>query len=176
MNVETIAEYKISSNTHKLASQLLTDSFPDYPTGRSCYKLLPQFRCFTWIEDELVAQVGIEHRGITNKSIPVRIFGLIDLCVASAHQRKGIATRLLQQIETLGKAYEMDFLLLFADDARLYNRNGYQRVDNCCRWMKVDEHRTLGMAEEQLADCMMVKPIGKKEWQNGTVDLLGYLF
>lgn len=176
MNIETVAEYKISSNTHKLANQLLTESFPDYPSERSYYKLLPQFRCFVWIDNELVAQVGVEHRVITNQNIPVRIFGLIDLCVTSSHQGKGIATHLLQQIETLGKACEVDFLLLFADNARLYNRSGYRQVDNCCRWVKVDEHQTLGIAEERLSDCMMVKPIGTKEWQDGTVDLLGYLF
>jgi len=42
--------------------------------------------------------------------------------------------------------------------------------------MKIDEHQTLGMGEESLSDCMMVKQLGEQTWQNGIVDLLGYLF
>lgn len=65
---------------------------------------------------------------------------------------------------------------MFADDHRLYTDNGYRRVTNLCRWMMIDEHQTLGIAEKSLADCMMVKQIGTQPWQDGRVDLLGYLF
>jgi hypothetical protein len=38
------------------------------------------------------------------------------------------------------------------------------------------EHQIIGIGEESMADCMMVKKLGDKKWQDGIVDLLGYLF
>jgi GNAT superfamily N-acetyltransferase len=176
MQIEIVPEYKISDNVHKIANRLLVESFPDYPLNRSYYKLLPQFRYLVWVSDNLVAQVGIEHRVISNAGIPVQIFGLIDLCVAPSYRSQKIATKLLQQVEGLGKTSKVDFLVLFADNSRLYTENGYQQVTNLCRWMKVDEHQIIGIGEESMADCMMVKKLGDKKWQDGIVDLLGYLF
>jgi GNAT superfamily N-acetyltransferase len=176
MLIEVVPEYKISNGVHKIVNQLLVESFPDYPLDRSYYKLLPQFRYLVWKDDNLIAQMGIEHRVITNTGIPARIFGLIDLCVASSYRSQKIATTLLQQIEEVGRMSRIDFLVLFADDSRLYAENGYQRVANLCRWMKIDEHQTCGVGEESLSDCMMVKQLGEQIWQNGIVDLLGYLF
>jgi GNAT superfamily N-acetyltransferase len=176
MLIEIVPEYKLSSDVRKLVNRLLVASFPDYPLDRSYYKLLPQFRYLVWKDENLIAQMGIEHRVITNTGIPARIFGPIDLCVASTYRSQKIATLLLQLIEELGRTSKIDFLVLFADDSRLYTQNGYQRVANLCRWMKIDEHQTLGVGEESLSDCMMVKQLGEQIWQNGIVDLLGYLF
>ncbi len=176
MRVETVAEYNIPSNVHKLINHLLVRSFPDYPLERSYYKLLPQFRYLVWMGENLIAHMGIEHRIITNTSIPVQIFGLIDLCVAPQYRSQKIATTLLQHIEVLGRSSTIDFLVLFADDHRLYTANGYHRVANLCRWMMVDEHQTIGVTEQSLSDCMMVKQIAAQTWRDGMVDLLGYLF
>lgn len=176
MRIEILPEYKLSHHVHKLANRLLVESFSDYPPNRSYYKLLPQFRYLVWADENLIAQVGIEHRVITNTGIPAQIFGLIDLCVASSYRSRNIATTLLQQVEELGRTSTIDFLMLFADDSRLYAKNGYRRVSNICRWMKVDEHQTLDIGEESLSDCMMIKQIGEQTWRDGRVDLLGYLF
>lgn len=176
MSVETVAEYKIPSNVYKLINHLLIRSFPNYPSERSYCKLLPQFRYLVWMGENLIAHMGIEHRVITNTNIPVQIFGFIDLCVDSQYRSQKIATTLLQQIEVLGRSSRIDFLVLFADDHRLYTVNGYHRVANLCRWMMVDEHQTIGVTEQSLSDCMMVKPIATQMWQDGLVDLLGYLF
>lgn len=176
MKIEAVVEYKISSNIRSHINQLLQQSFPDYPLERSYYKQLPQFRYLVWLGESLIAHVGIEHRVITNGNVPVRIFGLIDLCVDPQYRSQGIATTLLQQIEKLGKASSIDFLVLFADNHRLYTTNGYQRVGNVCRWLMIDEHQILGIAERSLADCMMVKQIAERIWRDGIVDLLGYLF
>ena len=176
MRIETLSEYEISDDVQKLANRLLIESFSDYPLERSYYKLLPQFRYLVWAGEKLIAQMGVEHRVITNTGVPARIFGLIDLCVASPYRGQKIATTLLQQLEKLGRTSKVDFLILFADDSRLYIENGYQRVTNLCRWMKVDEHQTIDIGEESMADCMMIKQIGMQKWQDGKVDLLGYLF
>lgn len=120
--------------------------------------------------------MGIEHRVITNTGIPARIFGIIDLCVDPQYRSQKLATTLLQQAEALGRSNAIDFLVLFADDHRLYAANSYQRVTNTCRWIMIDEHSTIGVAERSLADCMMVKQIAARTWQEGLVDMLGYVF
>lgn len=176
MLIELIPEYKISDDVHKFANRLLVESFPDYPLERSYYKLLPHFRYLVWEDNNLIGQMGIEHRVINNTGITSRIFGLIDLCVTPSYRSQRIATKLLEQVEELGKTSKIDFLILFADDARLYHQNGYQKVTNFCRWMKVSEHQIIGVGEESMADCMMIKQIGGQIWQTGKVDLLGYLF
>jgi hypothetical protein len=168
MPIEIVPEYKLSNDVREIINQLLVASFPDYPLVRSYYKLLPQFRYLVWEGENLIAQMGIEHRVINNSGIPVRIFGLIDLCVASSYRSQSvsigesqkIATTLLQQIEELGRTSKIDFLVLFGDDDRLYAENGYQRVANICRWLKVDEHQIIGVGERSLSDCMMVKQLG----------------
>jgi GNAT superfamily N-acetyltransferase len=176
MRIENILEYEISSDVNKLIIELLVDSFPSSPLDRSYYKILPQFRYLVWVEDNLIGHMAIEHRVINNSGTPARIFGIIEMCVASAYRSQKIATTLLQQIEELAIKSNVDFLMTFADDHRLYTRNGYQRVTNICRWMKVHEHQTTGIDERTMSDCMMVKLIGSQSWQEGTVDLLGYLF
>lgn len=176
MHIQTIAEYEINHDLHQKINQLLLQSFPGYPSDRSYYKQLPQFRCLAWQTGDLIAQVGIEHRVIANSDVPMRIFGLIDLCVAPQWRSQKIGTTLLQQVEQLGQASNIDFLILFADDHRLYAKNGYRQVANLCRWMMIDEHKTLGIAEKSLADCIMIKQVGAQPWRDGMIDLLGYLF
>jgi GNAT superfamily N-acetyltransferase len=142
MRIETIPEYEISRDVNQLIIRLLVDSFPSFPPDRSYYKILPQFRYLVWADEKLIAHMAIEHRVITNTGIPARIFGVIEVCVASPYRGQKIATTLLQQIEKLGRTSKVNFLMTFADDHRLYAENGYQRVANICRWMKVDEHQT----------------------------------
>ncbi|WP_310482864.1 hypothetical protein [Chamaesiphon sp. VAR_48_metabat_403] len=73
-------------------------------------------------------------------------------CLFLSIRSQKIATTLLQQIDELGKTSKIDFLVLFADDSRLYDENGYQRVANICRWMKVDEHQIIGFGGEIVID------------------------
>jgi hypothetical protein len=92
MQIELVPEYKLSSDVHNLANRLLLASFPNFPLVRSYYKRLPQFRYLVWENENLIAHMGIEHRVITNTGIPARIFGVIDLCVASSYRSQKIAT------------------------------------------------------------------------------------
>jgi GNAT superfamily N-acetyltransferase len=88
--------------------------------------------------ENLIAHMGIEHRVITNTSIPVQIFGLIDLRVAPQYRLQKIATTLLEHIEVLGRASTIDFLVLFAEDHRPYTKNGYHQIST--RFMTVYMH------------------------------------
>lgn len=175
MKIEIVAEHKVDQGVHKQLYSLLGQSFPDYPE-RSYYKLLPQFRYLVWAGDKLVAQMGVEHRVINMDGHCVRVFGIIDLCVAPEYRIRKIATTLLRQVEALAQSSDVDFLILFANDHRLYHSNGYDRVVNVCRYVMVNEHQTLGIGERSFEECMMVKPIRHKKWQDGLVDMLGYVF
>ena len=43
--------------------------------------------------------------------------------------------------------------------------------------MKIGNHGTVGLATNQpLADVIMVKAIGSREWPDGDIDLLGHVF
>ena len=70
----------------------------------------------------------------------------------------------------------MDFIILFADDDRVYTRNGWRRAGNLCTWVKIHEHTTLGLATAAQTNALMVKAIGPRAWPEGEVDLLGHLF
>ena len=70
----------------------------------------------------------------------------------------------------------MNFVILFADDSRLYRRNGWVPAANPCSWLKINSHRTLGLAIAQDTNALMVKAIGEQAWPEGEVDLLGHLF
>ncbi|WP_249931559.1 hypothetical protein [Rossellomorea marisflavi] len=71
----------------------------------------------------------------------------------------------------------IDFLLLFADDKGLYLKNEYRSVMNECTWLKIDNenHKSLGLGMEVMNELMM-KEIGNVKWENGCLDLLGYLY
>ena len=76
----------------------------------------------------------------------------------------------------LARACELDFVILFADDDRLYTRNGWARAANPCTWVKIHDHTTLGLATAQDTKALMVKATGQEAWPGGDVDLLGHLF
>jgi GNAT superfamily N-acetyltransferase len=155
---------------------LLRACFPGYPL-RSYFKLPPHERYLATLGDAVVAQAGIEHRVIRVGDLVVKVLGIVDMCVGEPHRSRGIATSLLTEIKLHGRRCGVDFIVLFADKHELYLRAGWALVDNRCSWVKIDEHRTLGMTTEtSLADCMMVHALGDRMWPPGDVDLLGHVF
>jgi hypothetical protein len=106
----------------------------------------------------------------------VRTFGVSDLCVRKSERSRGLAGRLLAEVTELACSCEIDFVILFADDDRLYTRNGWARAGNPCSWLKVHDHTTLGLAAAEDTNSLMVKVIGRQAWPEGEVDLLGHLF
>lgn len=121
--------------------------------------------------------MGVEFRVFRVDDEVVRVFGVVDLCVDEGERSQGLASRLLRQLTEIAGGCRVDFVVLFAHDDRLYLRNGWVHVANGCSWVKIDSHRTLGLASnESLADVMMVKAIGSPEWPHGDIDLLGHVF
>ncbi|MEV5788034.1 GNAT family N-acetyltransferase [Streptomyces sp. NPDC052287] len=174
MKIETKAEHEIDSITHQKLCELLKSCFPEYPS-RTYYKQLPHLRYLAWEEEVLIAQVGIDHRMIRSGDTPLRVFGIIDLCVTSSTRSRGLASNILTQIESMACSSRVDALLLFADDPRVYLANGYRKVSNRVKWLMINDHETLGITEKPLGE-MMVKMLSDDPWDEGVVDLLGYLF
>ena len=173
--VRQVAEAEIGQDVSQQLQALLQASFPGYPS-RSYYKLPPHFRYLAETGDAVVAQVGVELRMIRVGGHVFRTFGVADLCVTERERSHGLASRLLTEVTELARACAVDFVILFADDDRLYLRNGWARAANTCSWLKIHEHRTVGLATAVPTGALLVKAIGSRDWPAGDVDLLGYLF
>jgi len=173
--ISRVAEAEIPAGLLHQVQALLQMCFPGYPS-RAYFKLPPHFRYLAMAGGELVGQVGVELRVIRVGSSVLRTFGVVDLCVRGSERSRGLAGRLLAEVTELARSCKMDFVILFADDDRLYIRNGWARAANPCSWLKIDEHATLGLATAEDTGALMVKQIGQHTWPEGEVDLLGHLF
>ncbi len=176
ITVVRVAEAQISADLSRHLQSLLQTCFPGYPS-RSYFKLPPHFRYLaTMSGGDVAAQMGVELRVIRVGDHVVRTFGVVDLCVKESERSRGLAGRLLAEVTEFARSAGMAFIVLFADDDRLYARNGWARVRNRCSWVRIDEHATLGLAIRADPGAMMVKAIGEQTWPEGDVDLLGHLF
>src|ERR1700759_4385253 len=170
-----MAEAEIPADVIQQTQALLQACFPGYP-DRAYFKLPPHFRYLVAAGGELVGQMGVELRVIRVGEIVLRTFGVVDLCVRESQRSQGLAARLLAEVTEHARSCGMDFVILFADDDRVYTRTGWARAANRCTWLKINEHRTLGLATAQDMGALMVKRIGSRPWPEGDVDLLGHLF
>jgi GNAT superfamily N-acetyltransferase len=177
MQICLVDEFRIERGQAAEIRQLLAASFPDweFTRHRNYFKQLPPRRMLAMEGTRLVGQLGLEHRVVSTTTGPASIFGIIDLCVDPSTRRQGFARRLLQEVEKLGRRTGIEFLVLFAEDPRIYHQQGFIRAANPLRWMRIHEHETLGIAEQPL-DELMVKPLTERTWPGGLVDLLGYQF
>jgi GNAT superfamily N-acetyltransferase len=176
ITVIRVAEAEIGSDLSGRLQSLLQTCFPGYPS-RSYFKLPPHFRYLAMTgSGGVAAQMGVEFRVIRVGDIVVRTFGVVDLCVRESQRSRGLAGRLLAEVTGLARSCGMAFIVLFADDDRLYARNGWARVTNRCSWVRIDDHVTLGLARRADPGAMMVKALGGQAWPEGDVDLLGHLF
>lgn len=176
MQIQRLEEFLISSTIHQQIAQLLVDCFSEYPHQRSYLKQQPSFRYLVWEANQLIAHLGVEHRKIRVADSVCSIFGVADLCVHQAHQSQKIASTLLSQLEQLGQDNGIDFIVLTSGEHQFYQKNGFNLVQNTCRWLMINEHQTLGVAHRRIEESLMVKTLGDKPWKSGLVDFLGHIF
>ncbi len=176
MQIVCTSEWDIGAPVHTDITALRNACFPDHQQDRSYYKQLPHFRYLVYDAHQLVGHMGVDHRVISVGGTVLRIFGVIDLCVAASHRRHGIAQHLLATLTTYAHACTVDFLFLLADDQRVYTHTGFVAVSHYCSWLRIDDHTNYGVAVQALANEVMVKPIGATAWPDGPIDLLGYRF
>ena len=169
-------EYNLTQGETTQLNDLLKTSFPGLFENRIYMKQLPHFRLLVKNNDKIIAQTGVDYRVVRVGDKVFRVFGVIDLCVESSFRKRKIAEKLLDEVFSLIKKNYGDFIVLFADDHRLYKRLGYQLKKNKCTWLGVDEHKTVGIIEDVLDDCLMVKEVSGQKWPEGKFDMLGYLY
>src|SRR5262249_9331249 len=176
ITVIRVAEAEIGADLSRRLQSLLQACFAEYP-GRSYFKLPPHFRYVAMTgRGDVAAQMGVEFRVIRVGGTVLRTFGVVDLCVTESQRSRGLAGTLLAELTELARSCEMDFIVLFADDPRVYARHGWARVTNRCSWVRIHDHVTLGLARQEDPGAMMVKALGEQPWPEGDVDLLGHLF
>lgn len=172
-----VAEHALTRHDQDELQALLRTCFPDQLSERIWFKQLPNFRLLTYEGDRLVAQVGVEHRIVQNGDRRLRpVFGVVDLCVHPDHRNRGLADALLARLEGLASEHNVTYVVLFADDDRVYRKRGYRHVSNEVKFLGIDDGNTVGILEGSFPDIMLVKEMGKPPWPDGPVDLLGYLF
>ncbi|MCA1031193.1 GNAT family N-acetyltransferase [Bacillus timonensis] len=179
MRIEQIFEYDIDAQLKMKLQQLLIECFTDeYPKTRIYFKQIPHFRFLVFDDNnQLVGQVGLDYRVMNLNGRPITVIGVIDLCVSKNNRFQGIGTLLLKKIEGFCAGKSIDFILLFADNKKLYTNAGFKSVNNECRWLKIDDESqtTYGIGDERIHE-LMIKEVGKIKWEDGKVDLLGYLY
>ena len=174
MNV--VHEHQIRPEIGKAILALLGAGFPGFFTDRIYFKQVPHWRVLAWHDQELVGQVGVDHRVIRVGNEARHIFGIVDLCVKSSMRGHGIGAMLLEVVEQRGRDGGVQHIVLFADDPRLYERQGFTKIETQVAYLAINERQNLGVQHRDLSDCMMAKDLGDQTWPDGAVDLLGYLF
>lgn len=177
--VKQIVDYDINGKVKAEIQELLCECFgDDYPDDRIYFKQIPHFRYLVHNEDQrLVGHVGVDYRVMNLKDEPINVLGIIDLCVSKGSRSLGIGSQLLFEVERFSDGRNIDFLLLFAYDPSLYEKNGFQSVSNQCTWMKINDQNqtTRGIGTETINE-IMIKQLGTKKWSSGHLDMLGYLY
>ena len=177
LEIELVDEFRISRPVRRELQHLLHECFPDFFETRIYAKQVPNFRILVRREGILIGQSAIDYRVMAIDGISVPVFGIVDLCVTESLRSQGIGTRILQRVEGLARECEIEFLVLFADDHRLYyERRGFTSCDCVCRWLGIDEHKSLGLLSEKLGDILMLKSMKGRIPSFQSLDLLGYLF
>ena len=176
MTTQRIEEHQISDTDHIKIQALFAQCFPEYPKERSFFKQVPSFRYLVWDEDVLVANLGVDHRMINMNDELVSIFGIVDLCVSIQFQSQQIASTLLAQLEELARQSNIDFLVLVTGEHQFYRKQGFELVQNTCRWLIINRDKSLGIGHRRISESLMVKPLGIKSWEEGLVDFLGVIF
>ncbi len=83
---------------------------------------------------------------------------------------------MLQELETLGKKHKIDFITLIAQEQKFYKKNGFKVYNNDCRWLIINDKQSLGLAQRNLDNALMIKPLSGEKWNKEMVDFLGCLF
>lgn len=180
MHTTFVNEFQLTPVLKEQLQNLLKICFPEADfNGKEYFKQLPHGRLLLWENGALIGQLSIDYRVMNLNGEPVRVMGAADVCVLPSLQGKGIGSYLMNEWEQLAQSQpgNVDFLFLVTDKPEFYKRLGYQCHHLHVKWLKIDQHQTLGIGFEKITDShFMVKPLGHKSWAEGPLDMLGYMY
>ncbi|MEZ4886447.1 MAG: GNAT family N-acetyltransferase [Chitinophagales bacterium] len=180
MTLTFLNEFQIDTPTSMALNTLLQKSFPEVEyEGRDYFKQLPHYRILAKEGEQIIGQMGIDFRVMNLNGKVVNVFGVVALCVDSDFQGKGIGTKLMLEFEAIAKRYpnRIDALFLVTDLPQYYERLGYKTSTLHITWLKIHQHQNYGLGKELITDVyFMYKMISDKVWEDGELDLLGYMY
>jgi len=181
MNIIQIPDFELDECQSEAIARLLPLCFPDSVEdykGRDYFKQLPHHRLLAYRSGRLVGHLGIDFRMMNLNGNAIAVFGALDVCVAPDSRRLGIGTALLQRFEAIARSSgRVDFLFLVSNEPAFYERLGYRTTTLRTTWMKVDQHENFGVATEDISDASFLqKSISAAKWEDGKLDLLGYMY
>lgn len=177
LEIRKYNEFELTKDVQEQIALLLKKCFPDTTyNGRHYFKQLPHFRFLAYEDDMLVGHVAIDYRMMRLNDTPIKVVGVIELCVLEERRNHYIGGFLLEEVEKLAKNADADFIFLFSKVGTIYKKHGFKYVENIISWLKINEYTNLGMGEEFCQNEMMVKEIADKKWETGNLDFLGYLY
>ncbi|MCA1060644.1 GNAT family N-acetyltransferase [Rossellomorea aquimaris] len=177
VEIRTVSEFDLDQDIHKRLQPLLCECFgEDYPKDRIYFKQKPHLRFLAYKEGRLVGHIACDYRVMNLNGRRINVLSLIDVCVSAVIRSRGVASILLKEAEQFCRNRDIDNMLLFADHTQLYERNGFKKVQNRCKWLKINDENqtTVGIGFEVINE-LMVKEVSEKGWEEGELDLLGYL-
>ena len=176
LKIQTKTDAQLSQKEHTQILSLLNASFDNIFPNRIFFKQIPHKRILVKENDTVVGQVGIDYRAMNLGGRLVDVVGIIDLCVASKYQGNRMGSKLLETVEAQFRG-RADFILLFADEHKVYLNNGFQLSNNKVTWLGIDEGKTIGVISKNMGDCLMYKPIKQgATWTEDDLDMMGYLY
>ena len=173
--MDIIHEIDLTTADHQAIKALRNTAFPDHTSHESYYKQLPHLRCLQMANDQLIGYMGLDYRVIGAGNTHYKVLGVIDLCIAHNHQGKGLASSMLAELTEYAKTKDVDFIILISDKPELYIKNGFTPLHVPASWLRIDQFKNYGVGFEYLDD-FYIKPISNKQWAQGHVDWLGYMF
>jgi len=178
IEITRLAEDKISTELLSELAHLRKQCFPSRANISAYFKQLPHFRYIVYLNKKPVGQVGIDHRIMNFDGEIKRVYGLIDVCVAEAYRRRGLASLLLNTVMQDATDANIDMILLMADNPSLYKKHGYEFQNAECRWLGIDDEKleSLGVLVEKIDSELMVKRISSRFKRYRKIDFLGYMF
>jgi GNAT superfamily N-acetyltransferase len=180
MIFELIDEFRLDSLTKKQIADLLKNCFPEEEFfGRTYFKQLPHYRLLLKDEQKLICQLGLDYRIMKLGEQPIKVLGVIDLTILPERQGQGLGTKLLQRLDVIVSKHinNIDFLFLAADKHKFYEKCGYRLVKQKVKWLAIEEHVNYGFQEKEFDDCLMIKQVGKLEWDDSLeLDMFGYWY
>ena len=130
---------------------------------------IPQWYIIGYLQDELVAQVGVLQRTITISNKPLLIAGIGFLITEPRHRGRGFATELMKQTDVFVRVkLELSFSLLTCKPRleTLYSGMGWRAVNCPNVFTQPTGNRSCG-------GLIMINECGGIPWPEGEIDLCG---
>jgi N-acetylglutamate synthase-like GNAT family acetyltransferase len=180
IEITFIPEFKITREDSLACNNLIQASFPEIDfQGRDYFKQPPHYRILAKENNKLIGQVGLDYRAMSLDGSPIKVLGLIDICVDSQQRNRKIGVNILQKVDELSLEFseKIDFIFLVTNIPNYFSKYGFEKIEPTTTWLKIHQHKNYGLGTEKINDTnFMIKPINDKKWEGENLDLLGYMY